>query len=55
MRKIKKYMSVRFVITGKPGREEIGKYSLEAIREGVTNDILTYYNSIFVGLGGMDC
>ena len=37
---IKKYMSVRFVITGKPRREEIWEYPLEAIREGVINAII---------------
>ncbi|HEC92017.1 MAG TPA: transcriptional regulator, partial [Candidatus Atribacteria bacterium] len=37
---IKKYISVKFVITGKPRREEIWEYPLEAIREGVINAII---------------
>jgi len=37
---IKKYISVRFVITGKPRREEIWEYPLEAIREGIINAII---------------
>jgi hypothetical protein len=46
-------MSVRFVITGKPRRAEIGVYPLEAIRECVTNDILTYYNPFLWVLAGL--
>jgi len=37
---IKRYISVKFVITGKPRREEIWGYPLEAIREGVINAII---------------
>lgn len=37
---IKKHMSVRFAITGKPRREEIWEYPLEALREGVANAIV---------------
>lgn len=36
---IKKYISVRFVITGKPRREEIWEYPLEALREAIINAI----------------
>ena len=37
---IKKHISVRFKITGKPRREEIWEYPLEALREGVINAIV---------------
>jgi len=37
---IKKYISVRFVITGKPRREEIWEYPLDALREAVINAIV---------------
>jgi ATP-dependent DNA helicase RecG len=36
---IRKNISVRFVMTGKPEREEVWEYPLEAIREAVTNAI----------------
>jgi len=37
---IKKSISVRFVITGKPRREEIWEYPLDALREAVINAIV---------------
>jgi len=36
---IKKSISVRFVITGKPRREEIWEYPLDAVREAVINAV----------------
>jgi ATP-dependent DNA helicase RecG len=36
---LKKHMSVRFVITGKPQRDQIWDYPLEALREAVINAI----------------
>jgi ATP-dependent DNA helicase RecG len=36
---IRKNINVRFVITGKPQREEIWEYPLDALREGVINAI----------------
>ena len=37
---IKKHISVRFVITGKPRRDEIWEYPLEALREAIVNAIV---------------
>jgi len=37
---VKKSISVRFVITGKPRREEIWEYPLDALREAVINAIV---------------
>jgi len=37
---IKKYVSVRFVITGKPRRDEIWEYPLNALREAIINAIV---------------
>jgi len=37
---IKKSISIRFVITGKPRREEIWEYPLDALREAVINAIV---------------
>ncbi len=36
---LKKHINVRFVITGKPQRDQIWDYPLEALREAVTNAI----------------
>ena len=36
---IRKNMSVKFVMTGKPARDEVWEYPLEALREAVTNAV----------------
>lgn len=37
---VKRHISVRFVITGKPRREEIWEYPLEAVREAIINAVV---------------